>query len=212
MLRKFLVIGCVGALSACGGSSGSGGDSDEAGGTGVLSSGVLTDVEVPSADDLANLPADVQTFVNDFVSANESLTATATRPTGSASFTGGYGFGFDDADNPTVVYGDMTMTADFDTGNINGTVTNLTGDSEGTALTINNDLNVLAVIDNAAEIAGTVAGDVELEGETYEFEASLAGSFGGANADTALGTTMGLVTNPDSSTDSISGYFLLDKD
>lgn len=210
MIRMCLALTGVAALAACGGSGGSGDGGDD-GGIGVLSTGALQDVEVPSADDLAGLPQDVQDLVNDFVTANETLAATTTRPTGTASFEGNYGFGFDDADNETVVIGDMRMTANFDTGIIDGTVSNLTGTSPEGTLTISNDLDVSAVIDNTADIAGTVGGDVELEGETYGFSASIAGTFAGDTAGSAIGTTEGLVTNPDNSVDSISGYFLTEQ-
>ncbi|MEL6570340.1 MAG: hypothetical protein AAFQ64_01695 [Pseudomonadota bacterium] len=208
-LTLFPSLIAIAALAACGGSTGDDGDGSE---MGIISTGILTDVEVPSNEDLEGLPADVQALVNDFVTTNESITQTETRPSGTATYTGDYGFGFDTADNDTVVVGDMTMSANFDLGTINGTVTNLSGQSEGMALTISNDLTVLAAIDNVSDIAGTVAGDVELEGETYSLSASIDGAFGGTNAETALGTTMGEVTNPDNTVDGFSGYFLLDRD
>lgn len=207
MSVKYLMgVVALGALAACGG--GDDGDGDD----GFLTTnGVLSEVEIPSDGDLANLPTEVADFVNAFVAANESLTQTQSRPMGTAEFTGEYGFGFDDDDNPTVVIGAMAMSVNFDGGGISGTVSNLVGDSDGVMLNIGNDLAILGVIDNQSDIAGTVAGDVELDGETYGFEASITGAFAGNGAETALGTTQGTVTNPDTTQDGISGYFLAEK-
>lgn len=202
MLYKHLMITAAFAgLAACSSSSGDGG-------SGVLSSGVLNNVEIPSDADLSGLPANVQTLVSDFVTLNESNTPTTTMPTGSATYAGKWGMGADESD--VVIVGDLNMVAAFDSHTITGNVSNLVGDDNGKALVIGNSLDVVTNI-SGNKIQGTANGTLTLEGENYVVNSSMDGAFGGNAAQAALGTTTGQVKNPDGSTDNYSGYFAAEK-
>ena len=197
-IRFIPAICALGALAACGGGGG------DDGGSGVLSTGLLTDVEVPSDGDLAGLPQEVQDLVADFVALNESTSAPDMMPGGTAVYSGSWGFGLEESD--AVVAGDLLMTANFDMMTINGNVSNFVGDDDGTSLTIGNTLDVNGNITGTEMNAG-VAGTLNVEGDDYDIGGTMLGAFGGANATTVLGTLTGTVTNPDASEDYFSGYF-----
>jgi len=201
-LIKSCAIIAVTGLAACGGGT------DPEGG--VITSGILTDVSVPSDAELQNVPQPVRDLVSEFVRLNESYTRTEAMPTGSGSYTGNWGIGFDD--NDVVIIGDMALNADFDGNTLTGTVSNLQGDENGTALDIQNSLSITSSIAANSRLQGTATGVINVEGENYNVESSLEGAFGGDNADALVGTTNGLVTNPDNSQDSFSGYFAAERD
>lgn len=166
-----IAAACIG-LTACGGSSGNS--------SGVLSTGILTDVEVPAA----------------------------AMPSGSATYAGKWGIGAEESD--VVVVGDLNMVAAFDSNTITGTVSNLTGDDNGTTLVLGNSLDVLTNI-NGNKIQGTANGTLTLGRENYVVNSSLQGAFGGTAAQIAIGETYATVKNPDGSTDDFSGLFAAEK-
>ncbi len=200
MKSVFCITGiCL--LAACGG-DGDGSD------MGILSSGILQDIEVPSTADLADTPAGVQALVADFRDLNENNLPTDTLPGGTGDYTGTYGVGLDGEDNDTVIVGDMALTANFGGRTITGSVDNLSGRSDGEDFTLSNDLHVNMTIDDSdSTVSGTIAGTVELDAEDYDINGTLDGGFGGDDGEVLLGVTEGSIDNPDGSNDEFSGYW-----
>lgn len=205
MKNVFCITGFC-ALAACGG-SGDGSD------VGIVSSGVLQNIEIPTAADLADVPEELRTLVDDFRDLNENNIPTSTLPPGTANFNGMYGVGLNGDDNDTVIYGDMALAVNFGAPqSVTGTVSNLTGLSDGNTLVISNSLDVAMSIDgNGNTVAGSVSGTVMLDSENYVIDGSLDGGFGGQNAEVLLGLTEGTITNPDSTVDSFEGYWATEK-
>ena len=73
------------ALAACGGSTSESVTSD---GSFRISNGIIADVEVPDAETLASLPAELRRVVNGFTARNETSTPIGTVPVGEATYAG----------------------------------------------------------------------------------------------------------------------------
>lgn len=198
-MKNVLSITGICFLAACGG-SGSGAN------TASISSGILQNIEIPSDADLSDAPAEVRALVSEFRDLNDNNAPTETLPGGRAEYAGTYGIGLDE--NETVLYGDMNLDVNFGTQNATGTVSNITGDNDGTALDISNDLDVTLAIDTSdSTVSGNISGTVSLDDEDYDVSGTLGGGFGGTDAEVLLGETEGTITNPDSSTDGFSGFW-----
>lgn len=204
LLTAFIVTS---ALTACGGGGG-GGASDDFSFT--LSNGLLSAVEVPDGDSLAALPAEARRAVNGFVAYNEANDPSTSLPQGNATYDGIFSLGFDNADD-TIVAGSVYLTFDFQAETLDGFFNNMTVyDAGGFQIAQNAGLFDVAGTTASNTFSATANGDVEIAGDTYAVDGLLDGAFGGADAAYGAGAISGEVTNPDQSTDSITGVFTLE--
>lgn len=207
IVKTLIVSSGLGALAACGGSN-SGADEF------VLSSGVLDDVELPTGENLSELPAFVQDLVGEFDDLNTTNATTTTLPVGGATYSGTMGF---EVDEDAFFVGDLVMAADFDSRSFDGTYSDISGVNEdGDTLNVVGSVPVMTTIGSDAEgvtFAGTAEGDVTLEGDNYRFNVRLNGAFGGDNADIALADVEGNIFDySDDSYDDVFGLAALEKD
>lgn len=201
------------ALAACGGSGG--GSEDPVQGVDFeISDGVLADLEIPTDDQIAELPTQIADTVTTFIEANENQTLTPALPEGTALFVGPWAMGEND-DGDALVGGTISLDVDFDTGDefLSGRLdVEYVFDDDGNALTVTRtspdefDVNINGVITGGA-ISGNMAGQFDVDGETTTIGGFIDGQFTGEGATGALGTLQASVQYPDGGTGDFDGLF-----
>lgn len=217
IIKPILAATTALALAACGGTS------EEDIIDVILSDGAIEGLELPSEEDLADLPEEAQDLLEELQETNESFSRTGTLPGGNATYVGRVGLEIaaeEDGEETAQAYlfGDMTAVADFVGMAFDGDVTGITGQlASGEDLAITGDLAFMGGLDMSddTEIESGLSGDLTVTGGdaagTYSISAIMDGTFAGNEAARALGTIEGSVTNPDDSTDSVFGAFLGEK-
>ena len=214
-----IAIGAALTLAACGGSS-SGGEDPVQGVDFEISEGVISDIEIPTDAQIAQLPNEIQNVVNQFVSANENEILTPTLPMGEALFVGPWAAG-STGDSDALVGGTMSIEVDFDAGDefLNGRLdVNYVFGEDGEALAVTRnpleedgfDVDVNGVIEDGG-IAGTLNGRFNVEDDPILFGGSIEGSFTGEGATGAIGTISASVGFADGGEDGFDGLFQLDR-
>ncbi|NNU78995.1 hypothetical protein HMH01_00965 [Halovulum dunhuangense] len=199
------------ALAAC--SSSDGGSGGGGGGGGEISQGIF-EQELPTAEELAGLPQEAQDFVAAWDDLNQN--GTEERPNADATYAGSVGFAVESgtAEDNTLVFGDISLAADFTGDIITGSMTNLSAfDSEtppeGAALGGQLDLSNGAITDSryTADFGGDLTLDDNGDVETFSVAGDLEGAFAGTQT---LGVLTGTVTEGPV-VDQIDGIFLADQ-
>lgn len=208
------------ALAACGGSNNEGEDPVR----GVdfeISNGVIANFEVPTDEQIAELPSQIADTVNAFIDANENTILTSTLPTGEALFVGPWAMGEND-DGDSLVGGTMSIDVDFDPGDefLNGRLdVEYVFDDDGNLLPVTpnylegqegKDVAINGVIEDGA-ISGTMNGRFDVDGETTTIGGFVNGSFTGDGATGAIGTLEASVQNGADSGAGFEGLFKLDR-
>lgn len=198
------------ALAACGGTT-DGGDPVQ-GVDFVISSGIISDIEVPTDAQLDELPREVARVVREFTVSNSIAGGSGTAPSGDADYNGTFAFGFDGEDNDASVAGDINVTVDFLEGLVTGQMSAITVyDDEGEQLTTNGGVLEIRGETPDNKFTASAQGDILLEGETYGIDAALAGDFAGEGFARGLGTINGTVSNPDGSDEGLEGLYVFEK-
>ena len=170
----------------------------------------LVNLHCRSDESLAELPSQAVDVWNAFQAANGLKKVTTSMPMGDATYNGTFAIGSHGWNVPTLA-GDVDLIVNFQNLTANGSAKNITayGD-DNVELPV---IGTLAIVGETPEneLVAVVNGDLIVDGYTHTLEGEMNGSFTGAVAEGGFGRSVGVVTNPDDSTDYFGGLYVISR-
>ncbi|MDD7972031.1 hypothetical protein [Roseinatronobacter alkalisoli] len=163
------------------------------------------------------MPPELQDLVTEFQERNSGTPSDASTLAGPATYSGAVAMAIDDNEddeNPTILLGEIGLTADFDHDSISGELGSFTafGDEETVAIT--GELTFTNGVITGSSFLGTNLGGTlfDPDDDGFDFSGTIEGTFLTDGGGQVIGILAGTITDGDGSIDDFDGIFSADKD